>query len=58
MNRTRTVAIDKNDEVYSLQKLMYEYSKQLDSFSDPLIVKISQQLDEKLNYIQKTKMKN
>lgn len=58
MNRTQTIKIDENDEVYSLQKLMYEYSKQLDCYSDPMIVKISQQLDEKLNLIQKSKMNN
>ncbi|MGM7703022.1 Spo0E family sporulation regulatory protein-aspartic acid phosphatase [Pseudalkalibacillus sp. Hm43] len=58
MNKILSSRIEEKDEVYSLQKLMYEYSKKIDSYSDPMIVQISQQLDEKLNMIQKTKLKN
>ncbi|WP_349408763.1 Spo0E family sporulation regulatory protein-aspartic acid phosphatase [Pseudalkalibacillus sp. SCS-8] len=55
---TKSSLLDIKDEVYMLQKLMYEQSKQLDNFSDPAIVKISQLLDEKLNIIQKAQVKN
>ncbi len=58
MNKILSSTTDEKDEVYSLQQLMYEYSKKIDSYSDPAIVQISQQLDEKLNIIQKSKLKN
>ncbi|WP_261130961.1 aspartyl-phosphate phosphatase Spo0E family protein [Bacillus sp. Marseille-Q3570] len=58
MNTTKTTETRENEEVYSLQKLMYEYSKRLKNYSDPTIVKMSQKLDDKLNIIQRAKIQN
>ncbi|WP_408008579.1 aspartyl-phosphate phosphatase Spo0E family protein [Pseudalkalibacillus sp. A8] len=58
MKTTKTMQTKDNEEVYSMQKLMYEYSRRLKNYSDPTIVKISQELDEKLNIIQKAKVQN
>lgn len=38
-----------NEEIKQLKRQMYQLSKQVDSFSHPDLVKISQQLDQKLN---------
>ncbi len=38
-----------NEEIMQLKRQMYQLGKQVDSFSHPDLVKISQQLDQKLN---------
>ncbi|MEW9673619.1 Spo0E family sporulation regulatory protein-aspartic acid phosphatase [Ammoniphilus sp. 3BR4] len=38
-----------NEEIKQLKRQMYQLSKQVDGFSHPDLVKISQQLDQKLN---------
>ncbi|MCF6411644.1 Spo0E family sporulation regulatory protein-aspartic acid phosphatase [Pseudalkalibacillus salsuginis] len=58
METTKLIQTKENEEVYSMQKLMYEYSRRLKNYSDPAIVKMSQKLDEKLNVIQRTKIQN
>ncbi len=55
METTKSLQTKENEEVYSMQKLMYEYSRRLKNYSDPAIVKM---LDEKLNVIQRTKTQN
>ncbi|WP_257348152.1 Spo0E family sporulation regulatory protein-aspartic acid phosphatase [Pseudalkalibacillus decolorationis] len=52
MNDTKRTNLHVTDEIYLLQQLLYEYSKLIDTYSDPTIVRISQLLDTKLNQLQ------
>ncbi|WLD93113.1 Spo0E family sporulation regulatory protein-aspartic acid phosphatase [Alkalihalobacillus sp. AL-G] len=53
MTSKKDTNIQEHEEIYSLQQLMYEYSKTIDTYSDPTFVRISQLLDKKLNQLQK-----
>ncbi|WNB92400.1 aspartyl-phosphate phosphatase Spo0E family protein [Bacillus sp. NEB1478] len=46
---SRTNALVLTTEIDAIRTTMYEVSKKVDNLADPLLVKLSQILDEKLN---------
>jgi hypothetical protein len=53
MGRINTLAL--TTEIDAIRTTMYEVSKKVNSLTDPLLVQLSQILDEKLNKLDQTK---
>jgi hypothetical protein len=49
MTMSRTKALVLTTEIDAIRTTMYEVSKKVNSLTDPLLVQLSQILDEKLN---------